>query len=357
MSNELKLAIDNVIEEYLHAKNEKFVDNSLGHFIRNDFPKIINNNLLYKDSIKVRGSCGQARWAEIPWVAVLDRRITETTQEGFYIVYLFQADMNGVYLSLNQGWKFFEETYGFKKGKQEIQRTAKNYQQTLKSEAFNSLDLHSSDFSFSPIFLNNKNQNTSLAKGYELGHIYGKYYKKDEVPSQEQLFKDLNKINDIYQELIEYSTSNTKKQISVLSDLETIIHDETIKETQRQRLIEARLGQGRFRKEVSLLYPQCPITQVQLPALLKASHIKPWGVSSDKERLDKFNGFMLSAHIDALFDTGYISFSDEGELLISTQHNVKSELSRLNINQNVKIKIFDQTYKYLAWHRKHVFKN
>ena len=53
--------------------------------------------------------------------------------------------------------------------------------------------------------------------------------------------------------------------------------------------------------------------------LLNASHIKPWAVCSDQERLDTFNGFLLSPTYDKAFDNGYISFNDEGIILLSTE--------------------------------------
>ncbi|MGB6970291.1 MAG: DUF3578 domain-containing protein, partial [Methyloceanibacter sp.] len=44
-----------------------------------------------------------ARWAHVPWVGLFDPAITDGAQHGFYIVYLFSADMKRVYLSMNQG--------------------------------------------------------------------------------------------------------------------------------------------------------------------------------------------------------------------------------------------------------------
>ncbi|HET9245398.1 MAG TPA: HNH endonuclease signature motif containing protein, partial [Xanthobacteraceae bacterium] len=54
-------------------------------------------------------------------------------------------------------------------------------------------------------------------------------------------------------------------------------------------------------------------------AALRASHIKPWRESSDRERLDPANGLLLTANLDALFNDGLIAFDDEGQMLVSAQ--------------------------------------
>lgn len=43
--------------------------------------------------------------------------------------------------------------------------------------------------------------------------------------------------------------------------------------TTAERLIQARVGQGLFRQNVLALYPQCPVTGVSMPELLRASHL------------------------------------------------------------------------------------
>lgn len=89
--------------------------------------------------------------------------------------------------------------------------------------------------------------------------------------------------------------------------------------TEAERLVVQRVGQDLFRN-VLMDYWQgrCCVTGLAVPALLRASHIKPWAkCESDNERLNVFNGLLLAPHIDALFDGGWISFSDQGGLLMS----------------------------------------
>lgn len=88
--------------------------------------------------------------------------------------------------------------------------------------------------------------------------------------------------------------------------------------TERERLQAARIGQGDFRSALIAAWGgTCPVAEVDHVELLRASHIKPWAASTDHERLDPFNGLLLCAHVDALFDRGLISFEDDGAMLIS----------------------------------------
>ncbi|KWB62278.1 HNH endonuclease [Burkholderia ubonensis] len=89
--------------------------------------------------------------------------------------------------------------------------------------------------------------------------------------------------------------------------------------TEAERLVVQRVGQDLFRNALMDYWQgRCCVTGLAVPALLRASHIRPWAkCQSDNERLDVFNGLLLAPHIDALFDGGWISFSDQGGLLVS----------------------------------------
>ena len=106
--------------------------------------------------------------------------------------------------------------------------------------------------------------------------------------------------------------------------------------TQRAQLVQARVGQGKFRDETMALWNSCcALSGISHGRLLRASHIKPWSVSTNAERLDPYNGIMLSAHLDAAFDCGLISFKDDGSMLISkdlsTHDRAALALHTLNI--------------------------
>jgi len=126
--------------------------------------------------------------------------------------------------------------------------------------------------------------------------------------------------------------------------------------TQKQQLIQARIGQGLFRQNVERIEKACRITAVNDRRLLIASHIKPWKISTNEERLDGHNGLLLSPHIDKLFDKGWISFSEKGALLVSSR-DILSTLKMWHIDPNQRVGAFTERQKrYLEHHQKEVFK-
>ena len=105
--------------------------------------------------------------------------------------------------------------------------------------------------------------------------------------------------------------------------------DSTIKKS----LIQARRGQGVFRKNVEARERACRLTGITNPALLIASHIKPWRVcETAAERLDGANGLLLTPDADHLFDRGFISFGDDGDVLVSSRVPT-DDLRRLGFEQ------------------------
>lgn len=92
-----------------------------------------------------------------------------------------------------------------------------------------------------------------------------------------------------------------------------------LKGTEVERLVRQRVGQQAFRSAMLDYWGgACAVTGIALPELLRASHAKPWAeCATDAQRLDVFNGFLLSANLDALFDRFLVSFSDVGDLLVS----------------------------------------
>lgn len=103
---------------------------------------------------------------------------------------------------------------------------------------------------------------------------------------------------------------------SVAADINEIRDDVRLSETEREQLIAARIGQGRFRRDVlASWHGKCAVTSCDLGAVLRASHILAWREADNLQRLDAENGLPLVATLDALFDVGLISFDDDGRLL------------------------------------------
>jgi putative restriction endonuclease len=126
--------------------------------------------------------------------------------------------------------------------------------------------------------------------------------------------------------------------------------------TEKQQLILARRGQGRFREGVQQIERACRVTRVDRPEHLRASHCKPWRDSSDAERLDRQNGLLLTPSIDHLFDRGFISFQADGRLLVSPVAHRES-LARMGVpDSGANVGSFTEGQaRYLEHHRDAVF--
>ena len=125
-----------------------------------------------------------------------------------------------------------------------------------------------------------------------------------------------------------------------------------VDETTRTTLIEARRGQGKYRNDLIAVWGKCAVTRCAHIELLRASHIKPWRDASNLERLDKFNGLLLSPNLDAAFDRGLISFADNCSIVISPALSKETQAS-LGISPELKlVSVYEENRHYLALHRK-----
>jgi len=141
------------------------------------------------------------------------------------------------------------------------------------------------------------------------------------------------------------------------STIENDIRQNTsLEHTEKEQLVKSRRGQGIFRTNLERIENACRVTGVMAKEHLRASHIKPWRDATNYERLDGNNGFLLSPHIDALFDKGYITFSDNGVLKISNATD-KEVTQRWGILLETNVGNFNDKQKhYLAYHRANIFK-
>jgi len=137
----------------------------------------------------------------------------------------------------------------------------------------------------------------------------------------------------------------------------TIDTDRTLESTTREALIVARRGQGLFRQLVQERESFCRITKVDRPEHLRASHCKPWRDCTNEERLDGENGLLLTPSMDHLFDRGFISFRDDGRVLISpVAHRESLAKMGLTVDREANVGGFThQQQGYLDYHRDQVF--
>jgi putative restriction endonuclease len=128
--------------------------------------------------------------------------------------------------------------------------------------------------------------------------------------------------------------------------------------TEAERLIVQRVGQNLFRNALLDYWRgRCCVTGLEISELLRASHIKPWALcTTDAERLDVFNGLLLAPHLDALFDGGWITVLQNGDLFASASLPSSARIL-LALNDSLAIQGLRREHEsYLAFHRAHVFR-
>lgn len=130
----------------------------------------------------------------------------------------------------------------------------------------------------------------------------------------------------------------------------------TLTTTEQEQIVISRLGQGNFRRNVIRLWGSCSVTGLQNVSLLRASHIKPWKDSDNQERLTPYNGLLLIPDYDFLFDRGYVSFKNDGNILIS-QRLTPFARKVFGVHEYLQLrKVFPENREYLEFHRGDVFK-
>lgn len=125
--------------------------------------------------------------------------------------------------------------------------------------------------------------------------------------------------------------------------------------TYKEQLVKTRIGQGIFKQRLSELECKCKLCGVDNINFLRASHSKPWRESSHNERLNRFNGFLLCPAHDVLYDRGYISFQENGQIIISDELDDRSKVL-LNIHANMKINLLEGHREFLQYHRENIFR-
>lgn len=114
-----------------------------------------------------------------------------------------------------------------------------------------------------------------------------------------------------------------------------------------------RIGQGKFRNRLLEKFNRCIICGIENKNLLIASHIKPWNKCNNKEKIDIENGFILCPNHDKLFDRGFITLNNKGEIL--TSRSIEKDISKLNIKNILLYSLSGENRKYLEWHREKIF--
>lgn len=205
-----------------------------------------------------------------------------------------------------------------------------------------------------------------LAHDYSLDETLTKE-KVEEILHQEELKrqrrtvytskKSLSDFRAGLNKFLAFINSDYHKRIadSIVSEINAVENDNTIKATEKESIVKSRIGQGVFRKGLIDYWHGCAISQCPLTWMLVASHIKPWREADNQERLDNYNGLLLLPNYDKLFDLGYISFNQTGKIMCSRLLD-KFDRDTIGLTNDLHlVKFEEQHLKYLKYHNENCF--
>lgn len=195
--------------------------------ITDGIPALLRANLQNGSAYTVKGSVGTGRWADTPWVAVMDPKITTTVQRGYYVCYLINPKQHTMYLGLAVGWTQFTQKFAV----QEAQKRIADYSRYLLGQ----LTDVPSDFQSGTIDLSAQRNSTSA--GYEQGQIVYKKYQVDDLDDA-TLYADLESMLNIYAQLRDIAGANIQNisydKVTVnakISESEKLENQKTLKHT------------------------------------------------------------------------------------------------------------------------------
>ncbi len=246
----LKEMLERISKEYNYTNTSSDVF----QLITDQGPNAIRTLGHISNDYKIYGKHGQGNTARVPWIVICDRSVTTSAQKGYYIVYLFNAENKGVYLCLNQGWTDYENKYGIQRGRIEIKKTAINCRNLINSSlsTFNTFDIDSG-------------ADSTLARGYELGHICGKFYPSNNIPPDNILINDLRNLMGIYSDL-KGLLLNHNTPITGATNIVKKIKEES-------ELIEDAEYQKEVEKAAAVLIPNSPQPK---PVFSSRGNVKSW---------------------------------------------------------------------------------
>ena len=157
--------------------------------------------------------------------------------------------------------------------------------------------------------------------------------------------------------VIQYIQSYESQRNSIINGIDNT--EKQLVGKEKEAVVKVRVNQSKFREKLLKKFDcKCCLCGVNMPELLTASHIKPWSDSDENEKLSSDNGLLLCPNHDRLFDSGYISFDDSGNIIISSKIDESNKMF-LNINSDMRIneKYFsEEMLFFIRFHRSKIFK-
>ncbi|MFM5223824.1 MULTISPECIES: MrcB family domain-containing protein [Aeromonas] len=204
--SEIQSLFKQILSNWVRATTEQFTNHPTAVIFRTELKESIEN-IAHRsnEELKIKASVGAGNWANVPWISILDTRITTTTQSGIYPVYLFCADGSGFYLSLNQGTTAPTRELGTVNAQRqaiELKLQLLNNITELSTWDNDALNLHAT---------------TNLGRSYEPTNISAKYYPADDIPSDEELIKDLEWLLSLYDKCVSFLSNKEHPVLDIKS--------------------------------------------------------------------------------------------------------------------------------------------
>lgn len=193
MNTNLRSLFLQVMNSYTVAKNQPFRGHPLGAVLRKEIPSEIKQLFFITDDYIVTGSVGQGNWAHVPWIAILHNMVTDTTQKGYYIVYLFSEDMESVYLTIAQG----------------VTETPEELMNKIKLDIRNMIHMKPRCKKDDNVILGYSKRAKDYARSIAAYIIYN----RDQMPSEDVLIEDLKDMVGYYEEYIQLKSTNSSEKI------------------------------------------------------------------------------------------------------------------------------------------------
>lgn len=203
MTENIRRFVNCILGEYKNAKGRALKDDPLAKFICDKAPEAFyETKIIDTGKYEVKGSVGHGNWATTPWLAIFDRSVTTTAQEGVYIIYLLSSNCQSLYLTLNQGCTKLSGEKGKKEAIKIMREKATEAIKIMKGKATEGeANIVNRGFEIGEIDLGGGL--SDLGEYYEKGSIFSKKYEFGSVPSEEELQKDLSNMVEIYKEYVD----------------------------------------------------------------------------------------------------------------------------------------------------------
>jgi hypothetical protein len=216
---EIIYKVSNSWTDYLSKINIDKNDKAY-NLVLHSFPEVLKGITPYKEKFKFQGSRGVGRIPNAPWIAILDKSITESAEDGYYLVFLFSSDLEVMYLAIAFGTTEFRQRFGGgKKLYAELRKAAKRIQDRVQDGKENIEKLFGKKLFLEAIDLRTS-KNEMRQKDYEASSIYSIRYDLKNLPEENELVADYQLMLGLYETItVKLSISTVEELVDDLVEL------------------------------------------------------------------------------------------------------------------------------------------